>query len=77
MIDLGKESKEIGEQELNISINTVGTTESIKEKVNARNLGEMKKYLSSLMTFDSALKISLKGKFKVSLKKKIKATKLL
>jgi len=47
MILDGKESKEIGE-ELNISINTVGThRKNILKKVNARNLGEMIKILSS------------------------------
>jgi DNA-binding CsgD family transcriptional regulator len=47
MILNGKESKEIGEV-LNISINTVGThRKNILKKVNARNLGEMIKILSS------------------------------
>lgn len=47
MILDGKESKEIGEG-LNISVNTVGThRKNILKKVNARNLGELIKILSS------------------------------
>jgi DNA-binding CsgD family transcriptional regulator len=47
MILDGKESKEIGE-ELNISVNTVGThRKNILKKLNARNMGEMIKILAS------------------------------
>ncbi len=47
MILDGKESKEIGE-EMNISINTVGThRKNILKKLNARNVGEMIKILAS------------------------------